>query len=93
MSDGFSVRVQIFGRVQGVWYRAWTEREAQSRGLDGWVRNRQDGTVEAVFSGAEADVKDMIEACWSGPPAARVEEIVESDAEHEGSGFKVLATA
>lgn len=67
-----SVRVRISGKVQGVWFRAWTVREAQARGLDGWVRNRADGSVEAVFAGALASVSDMIEACRAGPPAARV---------------------
>ena len=48
------VRVVISGRVQGVWYRGWTVDEARARGLDGWVRNRRDGSVEAVFQGPAA---------------------------------------
>lgn len=75
-----SVRVRIYGKVQGVWFRAWTVREARGRGLDGWVRNCADGSVEAVFAGAVASVSDMIEACRVGPPAARVTRIDE-DAE------------
>lgn len=67
-----AVRVVISGRVQGVWYRGWTVSEAVAAGLDGWVRNRSDGTVEAVFSGASDRVDAMIAACRSGPPAARV---------------------
>lgn len=67
-----SVRAVISGRVQGVWYRGWTEREAQKHGLSGWVRNCPDGTVEALFSGDSANVDAMTEACWSGPPAAKV---------------------
>lgn len=70
-----SVRVRIYGRVQGVWFRGWTVREASGRGLDGWVRNRADGTVEAVFSGPAAEVQDMIASCRRGPRAARVERI------------------
>lgn len=66
------VRVQIEGRVQGVWFRAWTVQEASRRGLAGWVRNRRDGSVEAVFAGPTAQVDDMIAACHRGPPAAQV---------------------
>ena len=67
-----SVIVRVEGRVQGVWYRGWTVTEASRRGLRGWVRNRSDGSVEALFAGAKAEVDDMIEACWHGPPAAKV---------------------
>jgi acylphosphatase len=67
-----SVGVSIEGRVQGVWFRGWMIREADSRNLSGWVRNRRDGTVEAVFAGPAEIVTDMVEACWNGPPAARV---------------------
>ncbi len=66
------VRVVISGRVQGVWYRGWVVDEALARGLDGWVRNRRDGTVEAVFQGAPAAVAEMVAACRQGPPMARV---------------------
>ena len=66
------VRVVVSGRVQGVWYRGWTVDEARSRGLDGWVRNRRDGSVEAVFQGAPALVAEMIAACRGGPSMARV---------------------
>ena len=76
-----SVRVVIEGRVQAVWFRAWTTQEAERRNLRGWVRNRPDGTVEALFSGAEADVDDMIEACRQGPAAARVVNITQHPAE------------
>lgn len=70
-----AIRVRIYGRVQGVWFRVWTAREAADRGLSGWVRNRADGSVEAVFAGPAADVQDMIAACRHGPPAARVDRI------------------
>ncbi len=66
------VRLVVSGRVQGVWYRGWVVDEAQARGLDGWVRNRRDGTVEAVFQGVPAVVAEMVAACWRGPPMARV---------------------
>ncbi len=88
-----TVHVRIEGRVQGVWYRGWTVDEAASRGLRGWVRNRMDGSVEALFSGPAADVDDMVEACRRGPPAARVDGITASPAEApEGAGFHSLAT-
>jgi acylphosphatase len=64
--------VRISGRVQGVGYRAWTEREARTRSLGGWVRNRRDGTVEALFVGTDAAVAAMIEACWKGPRLSEV---------------------
>ena len=88
-----SVRVVIEGRVQGVFFRAWTVQEAKEKNLRGWVRNRLDGAVEAVFSGAEADVDDMIEACRQGPPAARIDTITQSPAEPpDTDGFGYLPT-
>jgi acylphosphatase len=69
--------VIIRGRVQGVGFRAWTEYTALEHGLEGWVRNRRDGSVEAVFAGSQAKVAAMIEACRSGPPGARVDVIDE----------------
>ena len=88
-----TVTVRIRGRVQGVWYRGWTEEEAARRGLRGWVRNRRDGSVEALFAGPAAVVNDMIEACRRGPPAARVEAVEQSPAaEFKGSGFDMRAT-
>ena len=62
-----AVHVIVEGRVQGVGFRAWVEREAKDRRLSGWVRNRGDGAVEAVFSGADAQVRSMVEACHRGP--------------------------
>jgi acylphosphatase len=85
------VRVVISGRVQGVWFRGWTVDEATARGLDGWVRNRRDGTVEAVFSGAAETVEAMIAACWQGPSAARVDAVETfPDAGPVESGFHQL---
>jgi acylphosphatase len=72
--------VVIRGRVQGVGYRAWTEVTALERGLQGWVRNRRDGAVEAVFDGAEDEVAAMIAECRSGPPGARVDAIDQREA-------------
>ena len=72
--------VIIRGRVQGVGYRAWMEVTALERGLEGWVRNRRDGSVEAVFGGAESDLTAMIADCRRGPPGARVEAIDQREA-------------
>jgi acylphosphatase len=70
-----ALRLLITGRVQGVWYRAWTIEQATARGLRGWVRNRQDGSVEALISGPADKVDDMVQACRSGPKLARVDGI------------------
>ncbi len=87
------VRARIEGRVQGVWYRAWTQQEAVKRGLSGWVRNRSDGTVEAVFKGPADKVDDMIAACRGGPPAAMVTDIfVKTGDDPGGTGFHQKAT-
>jgi acylphosphatase len=91
--------VSIRGRVQGVGYRAWVGEEAERRNLDGWVRNRRDGSVEAVFSGSEDVVAAMIGACRRGPALARVDAIDERaadagelDLRKQGERFSVLAT-
>jgi acylphosphatase len=91
------VHVLITGRVQGVGFRAWTHHQAELRSLDGWVRNRRHGSVEAVFSGPESVVEAMLEACLKGPAGAAVDriEMVEPDdnvVPHPGSGFEVWAT-
>ncbi|MSP49303.1 MAG: acylphosphatase [Alphaproteobacteria bacterium] len=75
MNDRVVVRVRIEGRVQGVWYRGWTVEEAARLGLDGWVRNRADGSVEAVFAGPREAVDAMVAACHRGPPSAWVERV------------------
>ena len=94
MADRRVVHVLISGTVQGVWFRAWAVQEAQARGLDGWVRNRRDGDVEAVFAGSSARVDDMIAACRSGPPAAEVDQVsVRESADDPGAGFRKLPTA
>ena len=90
--------VVIRGRVQGVGYRAFTEREAILRGLAGWVRNRRDGAVEALFAGTQPIVADMIAACRRGPFNARVDAIDEREGTPEelalrgGEQFAVLRT-
>lgn len=91
--DRRTVTVRIEGRVQGVFFRAWTEETARTLGLDGWVRNRRDGSVEAVFSGPPAQVEAMLRRCAKGPRDAEVTSVTITD---EGgsppSGFKVLPT-
>ena len=71
MSDAIR-HVTISGRVQGVGYRYFVERQAQTRDLEGWVRNRRDGSVEAVLSGPADAVTAVIAACRRGPSSARV---------------------
>lgn len=93
MTARIAVRVVISGRVQGVWYRGWTVDRARASGLCGWVRNRNDGTVEAVFAGSPDGVEAMISECRNGPPAARVDAISRVDAIDEGwTGFSQLPT-
>lgn len=75
MSSVRSVQVRISGFVQGVNFRAWTERRASALGLSGWVRNLPDGDVEAVFSGPADAVDAMLAACREGPRLARVDEV------------------
>jgi len=89
--------VLIHGRVQGVGFRAWTQHQAQLHGLKGWVRNRYDGSVEAVFSGPGEMVEVMLKACHQGPVGSLVQlvEPVEG-VDHElgsGNGFEVRRTA
>jgi acylphosphatase len=89
-----TVRVRISGRVQGVCFRAWTVEQAYALRLDGWVRNRRDGSVEAVFSGPVGAVDDMIRRCWEGPPAAEVDQVsVAPEPNEVGPGFRHAPTA
>ena len=88
-----AVTARIRGEVQGVWFRSWTVEEATRRALRGWVRNRRDGSVEALFAGPAAAVDEMIAACRRGPPAARVAEVETSPAaEAPPPGFRQLPT-
>lgn len=87
------VHLLISGRVQGVWYRGWTLEQARALNLDGWVRNRLDGAVEAVVSGPEDAVANLIEACREGPRAARVDAIeISEDADAPEPGFQQRPT-
>ncbi len=88
------VRIVISGRVQGVWFRGWTEDQARRLRLDGWVRNRRGGTVEALFQGEDAVVDDMVELCRRGPPYAQVHEVeIHNEDEPVRRGFKVVPNA
>jgi acylphosphatase len=73
--------VRVTGRVQGVFFRAWTREEAQRLGLTGWVRNCSDGSVEAHLEGERATIDQLIERLRRGPPAARVEDVQRWDVE------------
>lgn len=99
MSDAVR-RVVIRGLVQGVGFRAFVEYTAQDLGLAGWVRNRRDGSVEAVFAGSAETVAAMIEACRRGPRGAHVDAVDEAEASPEelarrypGEAFSMLPTA
>jgi acylphosphatase len=86
-----AVRLIIEGRVQGVGYRQWVVREASARGLDGWVRNLPDGTVEALFAGPGEAISTMVDACRKGPRFAAVASVREqaTDAPDE-PGFRQI---
>jgi acylphosphatase len=90
MSDRTRAHVFVTGRVQGVFFRATTRETAREEGVDGWVKNLDDGRVEAVFEGEEAVVEAMVEFCHEGSPQARVEDV---DVEYEEplgiEGFEV----
>lgn len=92
--------VTVRGRVQGVGYRHFVDRTARSHDLEGWVRNRRDGSVEAVFAGPAEAVAAAIAACRRGPPSARVEALQDDAANPDmlnlreaGERFSVLPTA
>jgi acylphosphatase len=91
--------VTIRGRVQGVGYRAFVDHEARARGLEGWVRNLRDGSVEALFAGEEDIVTAMIATCRRGPSLARVDAVQEEPGNPDalnlrraGERFSVLPT-
>ena len=73
-----SVSLRIHGKVQGVWYRGWTVEQARELGLTGWVRNRRDGTVEAIVCGAEDRVDELVRRCHNGPKHAKVVGVIVS---------------
>jgi acylphosphatase len=92
-------QVMIRGRVQGVGYRAFVEHQARVHRLEGWVRNRSDGSVEALLAGPEDTVSDMVALCRRGPVSARVDSVAEQPANSDalnlrraGERFSVLPT-
>ena len=89
-----TLQVRITGLVQGVGFRAWMEQAARARGISGWVRNRRDGSVEAVISGEDAQVEDMLAYLWQGPRTSRVERVeAEVAVAPMQLGFRTLPTA
>jgi acylphosphatase len=87
---GARKRVVVRGDVQGVFFRDSTREEASRRGVAGWVTNRSDGAVEAVFEGSPEDVEAMVQFARSGPSQADVRDVDVSDEEPEGlEGFEV----
>jgi acylphosphatase len=90
MSERVRAHVHVTGKVQGVYYRANTRDAAREQGVDGWVRNLDDGRVEGVFEGPESDVETLVEWCHDGSPRARVDEVaVEYEAPEGLDGFEV----
>jgi acylphosphatase len=92
-------QVTITGRVQGVGYRAWVDHQARNHNLEGWVRNRRDGSVEALFAGPENLVSEMVARARRGPSSARVDKVTEEPATADalnlrrpGDRFSVLPT-
>ncbi len=90
MSERIARRLRVHGRVQGVFFREETRRMAGRHGVAGWVSNRPDGTVEAVFEGARADVEALVLFCGRGPQGARVSRVEDEERAPEGlAGFEV----
>jgi acylphosphatase len=99
MSARAILHVTIRGRVQGVGYRAWLEHQAVTAHLEGWVRNRRDGSVEAVFAGSPKVAAEMVALCRHGPPSAKVEAVLNEPTNDDllgmrnvGEAFSVLPT-
>ena len=89
-ADTVSRRVVVHGHVQGVFFRDSTHKRARSLGVSGWVRNRSDGAVEAVFEGSQGDVEAMVDFCSRGPSSADVRDVDVSDQQPTGlDGFEV----
>lgn len=90
MPDRTRAHVYVSGTVQGVFYRATTRDEARDRGVDGWVRNLDDGRVEAVFEGPESAVQALVEWCHTGSSAADVTAVDVTHEDPEGlDGFRI----
>lgn len=91
--EAYTVHLRLEGRVQGVWFRGWAVDEASALGLRGWVRNRRDGSVEALLIGSEAAVETMVLRCHDGPPGSRVDHVARVTAHDDGSvGFRQVAS-
>ncbi|MHC8509725.1 MAG: acylphosphatase [Rhodospirillales bacterium] len=91
-AERIAVGAHVTGRVQGVWFRGWTVKQAAALGLDGWVRNNPDGSVELLAAGAPDAVEALLRACLSGPPLANVTGVERcaapaEDAPPPGAGF------
>ena len=86
------VRLRIAGRVQGVGFRLYMQREARGRGVTGWVRNRADGTVEAIVQGTPESVAAMIAWARRGPPSAVVSDVKVAEASGDYADFVTLLT-
>jgi acylphosphatase len=84
--EKISAHIVIHGRVQGVYFRAYTRDQARLLGLSGWVLNRRDGSVEAFFEGEKSRVEEMLAWCRQGPPTSRVERVEVEYGEHLGTG-------
>jgi acylphosphatase len=88
-----TVRVVVHGFVQGVNYRRWLQGAALERGVRGWVRNRSDGTVEALLHGEARAVGDLVRACRHGPMMARVDKVHSEPAQYDGlEDFRIEST-
>lgn len=93
MHDNVTFRVRIEGQVQGVGFRHWMLEQAAARGLSGWVRNRADGSLEALFNGPSHVVEAMVAACRQGPKTAKVEHLTTEPAmKPPAKGFHQLPT-
>ena len=90
MAEVIGRKVRLYGRVQGVFFRQWTVKEAGALGVNGWVHNAGDGSVEAHLAGEESAVAQLIEHMRRGPPQARVEDVTVESVEPESvEGFSV----
>jgi acylphosphatase len=90
MSDVARRHLVVHGHVQGVFFRDTCRHQAEARGVAGWIANRPDGAVEAVFEGKADDVDALVEFCRQGPRGAEVRSVDETSEEPEGlSGFRI----